>query len=87
MASKSKQFLCPHCKTLLTKSEVDQLLGEVKGFIVDGPEYEHCPGCGKPIDRLSIIRGDYDVKSSWVVKLFAWLFFGVIIMVLHRACS
>lgn len=61
---KSAKFRCPHCQTILTKCEMDQVLGEAGGFMVFGPSVETCPACGNPIDRLSIVNGKYDVKKS-----------------------
>lgn len=61
---KSAQFRCPHCQTVLTKCEIDQVLGEAGSFMVFGQSTEICPACGNPIDRLSIVNGKYDIKKS-----------------------
>lgn len=61
---KSPQFRCPHCRSLLTKSDADQVLGESGYFVSFASSKEACPACGETMDRLSIIKGEYDEKQS-----------------------
>lgn len=61
---KSPQFRCPHCRSLLTKSDADQIMGDAGGFVSFASSKEACPACGETMDRLSIIKGEYDEKQS-----------------------
>lgn len=81
----SPQFRCPHCQALLTKSDADQVLGEVGDFVAFGSSVETCPACGGSIDRQSIIAGKYDEKASIggclgivivaiIIGIIIWLF-------------
>lgn len=72
---KSAKFRCPYCQTILTKCEMDQVLGEAGGFMVFGSSVETCPACGNPIDRLSIVNGKYDVKESAIGSVIGFLLF------------
>jgi hypothetical protein len=59
---KSRQFQCPHCQTVLAKTDSEQVLGEAGSFVVFGASHRPCASCHQSIDRLEIIRGTYDPK-------------------------
>lgn len=80
---KSAQFRCPHCRSVLTKCERDQVLGEAGSFMVFGQSTEICPACGNSIDRLSIVNGKYDVKDSAIVSaLKVIITIGILILII-----
>jgi endogenous inhibitor of DNA gyrase (YacG/DUF329 family) len=60
----STHMRCPHCGALLKKSDADYVLGEAGSFIAMGSSELPCPTCGRPIDRMGIIKGKYDPKSD-----------------------
>lgn len=69
----STHFRCPHCNTLLQKSDPDYIAGEAGGFISFNSRERRCPACGKSLDAMDIIKGVYDPKSSggggWIIAV------------------
>ena len=60
----STHFQCPHCNSLLQKSDPDYIAGEAGGFVSFGSRERRCPACGKPLDAMDIIKGTYDPKPA-----------------------
>lgn len=63
--TKSEQFRCPTCHSILTKTDQQQVLGEAANAIWFGSPHMRCPACGSNIDNQAIIQGEYDLKESW----------------------
>lgn len=61
----SETFYCPRCKSQLTKTAQQYVMGESSYFIGLGgvPPNIICPGCGEKIDTMKMIKGEYDKEN------------------------
>jgi rubredoxin len=72
----SETFYCPHCKNELTKTPKAYVLGAAyendSMFMLDLPPDVICPDCGKPIDSMKMIKGDFDLHP--VSQEYLWVY-------------
>lgn len=87
----SPNFRCPHCRSVQTKNEMDQMMSGASSFVSFGSPVVTCSSCGKSIERLSIIQGKYDLKSSCIGEIVeiagAFLIIGLLIWLFIRLFS
>ncbi|MBX4211781.1 MAG: hypothetical protein KW806_03275 [Candidatus Yanofskybacteria bacterium] len=61
----SSHFRCPHCQRIIEKPASYQIFAGGTGIGMMTTVEDACPFCGRGINRMAIINGNYDYRQPF----------------------